>query len=65
MTRCLCVITREQVLKQSDGIDEQGTIVWQLALILLLAWAIVYLCLWKGVRWTGKVSAALSCPRPL
>ena len=60
----MCV-TREQVLKQSDGIDEQGTIVWQLALILLLAWAIVYLCLWKGVRWTGKVSAALSCPRPL
>ena len=52
------------MLKQSDGIDEQGTIVWQLALILLLAWAIVYLCLWKGVRWTGKVSAVIFLSAP-
>ena len=43
------------MLKQSSGIDEQGSIVWQLALILLLAWVLVYLCLWKGVQWTGKV----------
>ena len=46
---------RNQVLKQSSGIEEQGNIVWQLALILLLAWTLVYLCLWKGVEWTGKV----------
>ena len=43
------------MLKQSDGIEEQGTIVWELALLLLLSWIIVYFCLWRGIQWTGKV----------
>ena len=50
---------RNKVLRQTDGIEDQGTILWDLALILLLAWIIVYLCLFKGVRWTGKVTILL------
>ena len=64
-TRAVCVCVwwcRGRVLQQSDGIEEQGTIIWQLALILLFAWTLVYLCLFKGVRWTGKVRA--NCGHP-
>ena len=46
------------MLEQSSGIDVQGTVKWDLALILLLSWIMVYLCLWKGVRLTGKVSVS-------
>uniref|UniRef100_T1J119 Transporter n=1 Tax=Strigamia maritima TaxID=126957 RepID=T1J119_STRMM len=43
------------VLGLSSGIDETGHIKWQLALCLLLAWFIVFLCLSKGVKSSGKV----------
>uniref|UniRef100_A0A8D2LYM2 Transporter n=1 Tax=Varanus komodoensis TaxID=61221 RepID=A0A8D2LYM2_VARKO len=44
-----------RVLKISDGIEHLGTIRWELALCLLLAWIICYFCIWKGVKSTGKV----------
>ncbi|XP_066277294.1 sodium- and chloride-dependent GABA transporter ine-like isoform X3 [Branchiostoma lanceolatum] len=43
------------VLKISSGIDEFGAPQWDLSLTLLLAWIIVYLCIFKGVKSTGKV----------
>ncbi|XP_072017750.1 sodium- and chloride-dependent glycine transporter 2-like [Amphiura filiformis] len=43
------------VLRESPSMNETGTIVWQLALTLLLAWIIVFLCLIKGIKSSGKV----------
>lgn len=43
------------VLRQSSGIEETGEVLWDLALCLLLAWIIVFVCLAKGVKSTGKV----------
>ena len=40
----------------SPGVDEPGTVNWDLALCLLLAWILVYLCVCKGVKSSGKVS---------
>ncbi|CAK6973815.1 sodium- and chloride-dependent GABA transporter 2-like [Scomber scombrus] len=44
-----------RVLGISNGIDEIGSLRWELALCLLLAWILCYFCVWKGVRSTGKV----------
>uniref|UniRef100_A0AAY4C0M0 Transporter n=1 Tax=Denticeps clupeoides TaxID=299321 RepID=A0AAY4C0M0_9TELE len=44
-----------RILGLSSGIEEIGIIRWDLALCLLLAWIICYLCVWKGVKSTGKV----------
>lgn len=46
---------RRRVLKISDGIQHLGSLRWELALCLLLAWIICYFCIWKGVKSTGKV----------
>ncbi|XP_069114269.1 sodium- and chloride-dependent GABA transporter 3-like [Argopecten irradians] len=43
------------VLQKSSDITKGGGIVWQLALSLLIVWIIVYFCVWRGVKWTGKV----------
>ncbi|XP_076446332.1 sodium- and chloride-dependent taurine transporter-like [Babylonia areolata] len=43
------------VLSISDGIDQMGTIRWELALCLLVAWCVVFLCICKGIRSSGKV----------
>ncbi|KAG3295165.1 solute carrier family 6 member 6 [Ictidomys tridecemlineatus] len=43
------------VLSLSSGIDEPGTLKWDLALCLLLVWLVCFFCIWKGVRSTGKV----------
>ncbi|KFM74324.1 Sodium- and chloride-dependent glycine transporter 2, partial [Stegodyphus mimosarum] len=43
------------VLNQSSGIDSLGEIQWPLALTLFIAWLLVFLCLQKGVKSSGKV----------
>lgn len=44
-----------KVLGLSSGIDDMGIVRWDLALCLLLAWVIVYVCICKGIRTSGKV----------
>uniref|UniRef100_A0A673JLI7 Solute carrier family 6 member 11a n=1 Tax=Sinocyclocheilus rhinocerous TaxID=307959 RepID=A0A673JLI7_9TELE len=45
-----------RVLRLSSGIKHLGTVRWDLALILLLVWFLVYFCIWTGVKSTGKVT---------
>ncbi|XP_002736305.1 sodium-dependent noradrenaline transporter-like, partial [Saccoglossus kowalevskii] len=39
----------------SNGIDDIGSVKWQLALCLLAVFTILYFALWKGVKSSGKV----------
>lgn len=43
------------MLQQTSGVEEAGIIRWELLLILILAWILIYLCIFKGVKSTGKV----------
>ncbi len=43
------------MLRISDGVGELGTVQWDIALALFLSWLLLYFCLWKGIKWTGKV----------
>ncbi|XP_077401968.1 sodium- and chloride-dependent GABA transporter 2-like isoform X2 [Vanacampus margaritifer] len=45
-----------RVLKISSGIEEMGSLRWELVLCLILTWAICYFCVWKGIKSTGKAA---------
>ncbi|XP_070701058.1 sodium- and chloride-dependent betaine transporter-like [Pempheris klunzingeri] len=45
-----------RVLAKSAGIEELGSVKWELALCLLLCWVFCYFSIWKGVRSSGKVA---------
>ncbi|XP_070204647.1 sodium-dependent dopamine transporter-like [Littorina saxatilis] len=40
---------------KSKGLDDLGQVRWQLVLCTLLTFCMLYFCLWKGVKTTGKV----------
>ncbi|KAA0716896.1 Sodium- and chloride-dependent GABA transporter ine [Triplophysa tibetana] len=44
-----------RVLERTRGVEETGSLRWELFLLMLLAWILVYLCIFKGVKSTGKV----------
>uniref|UniRef100_A0A671W290 Transporter n=1 Tax=Sparus aurata TaxID=8175 RepID=A0A671W290_SPAAU len=44
-----------KVLRLSGGLHEPGDISYEMVLCLIAVWIIVYFCMWKGVKSTGKV----------
>ncbi|XP_044052362.1 sodium- and chloride-dependent GABA transporter ine isoform X2 [Siniperca chuatsi] len=44
-----------RLLEKTSGIEEAGGLRWELFGCLLISWVIVYLCIFKGVKSTGKV----------
>ena len=51
----LSLPSRNGVLRLSDDMS-MTALHWDLALCLLLAWAMCYFCIWKGIKFTGKAS---------
>lgn len=43
-------------LQYSSGIDDLGSIKWDMALCLLAVYVICYFSLWKGISTSGKVT---------
>ncbi|XP_051277671.1 sodium- and chloride-dependent GABA transporter ine isoform X1 [Dicentrarchus labrax] len=44
-----------RLLEKTSGIEEAGGLRWELFGYLFISWVIVYLCIFKGVKSTGKV----------
>ncbi|XP_053226551.1 sodium- and chloride-dependent creatine transporter 1 isoform X1 [Podarcis raffonei] len=44
-----------KVLRLSGGLELPGEINWEVTLCLLACWVLVYFCVWKGVKSTGKI----------
>ncbi|XP_061540344.1 sodium- and chloride-dependent creatine transporter 1 isoform X1 [Phycodurus eques] len=44
-----------KVLNISSGLDDPGHVNWELLLCLITVWLLVYFCVWKGVKSTGKI----------
>ncbi|XP_062566901.1 sodium- and chloride-dependent creatine transporter 1-like [Saccostrea cucullata] len=45
----------KHVIQISGSIEDGGGLVPHLTICLLLMWIIVYFCVWRGVKWSGKV----------
>nr|XP_054769908.1 sodium- and chloride-dependent neutral and basic amino acid transporter B(0+)-like [Lytechinus pictus] len=43
------------VLQEADSMNDTGGIIWQLLICLFVSWLIVYLCLVRGIKSSGKV----------
>lgn len=46
---------KNRLLAESSSMDQFGMPKYDLFLLSLVAWVIVYFCIWKGVKSTGKV----------
>ncbi|KAM4745828.1 sodium- and chloride-dependent GABA transporter ine [Anableps anableps] len=44
-----------KLLEKTSGIHEAGSLQWEVFGCLLLSWIIIYLCIFKGIKSTGKV----------
>lgn len=48
------------MLRLSGGLHEPGDISYEMVLCLMATWVIVYFCMWKGVKSTGKVKHSVA-----
>uniref|UniRef100_A0A7N6BDI6 Transporter n=1 Tax=Anabas testudineus TaxID=64144 RepID=A0A7N6BDI6_ANATE len=48
--------TLRRVLGMSAGIEELGSVRWDLALCLLVCWVFCYFSIWKSIKSSGKVA---------
>jgi hypothetical protein len=46
-------------LQKTDGLENSGALIWQLVLALFVAWVLVFICLFKGIKSSGKVKLFL------
>lgn len=53
-----------QTLNISPSLETSGSIQWEQALCLTLAWLVVYLCILRGTESTGKVRGGCSPAKP-
>ncbi|GIY20631.1 sodium- and chloride-dependent glycine transporter 2 [Caerostris darwini] len=44
-----------KVLRQSDSIEDVGSFQWPLVLTLIIAWILVFFCVMRGIKTSGKV----------
>ena len=51
----------ETAVWASDNIGHAESFNWRLFLCLLAAWIIIYLCLFRGINWSGKVGRCGVC----
>ena len=58
----LISLARRYILAISNGIDEPSEIRLPLAATLFIAWTVVYFCLYKGIKSSGKVSRFVHVP---
>ena len=50
---------RNEVLQITEGIEDLGVLRWELLICLAVAWTVIFLCLCKGVKSSGRVSPRL------
>ena len=49
------------VIHVSDDIGDADEFKWQLLICMFCAWLITYLCLFRGIKSSGKVSGRVYC----
>ncbi|XP_043917962.1 sodium- and chloride-dependent transporter XTRP3-like [Protopterus annectens] len=50
-----------ETLNITSSIDERGCMQWEISACLVLAWLVIYLCILKGTKSTGKVVYVTAC----
>ena len=43
------------MLQRSDRMEDADEMLWELTLVLLLAWILTYICVVRGIKSSGKV----------
>ncbi|XP_078336165.1 sodium- and chloride-dependent creatine transporter 1-like [Crassostrea virginica] len=43
------------VIQITDSIENGGGLVPHLSVCLLLMWIVIYFCVWRGIKWSGKI----------
>ena len=49
------LVCSQRVLGMTESITDMGSIRWELFVLLIIAWIVVYFCIFKSVKATGKV----------